>query len=330
MRSRTVAEEPELRSDRYLPILLTKGFISKKVKIGPHRLIIKQVSAREIRRLAPFLGHRDTFAEKIIFMKAGVAALGLVMLDGYNLLPTRPDSLRKVVKALSSWSPALLDSLLAQVYDLTEMFSLAFKELSTYADSPESRYLWKTAGRQGLNSPSLTGWPGTENLVLNEAQTMWIFLQEVFDVWDRQEVEWQNLKWLVACQSKEGLKAMGQIETLRAERRAQFGSVVVEGKDFDKPHSADDLVTELHRSLEGKYDEHDYAVMDAEKEFLDGYLRQEEELREREREHLESQMPDVGSSTSLDSPEPMGTAPVGRQRRHLDVPSPWKAEPRED
>lgn len=260
-----------------LKTLLRRGFLTRTVRLKSKRFLLKQVSLQEIHRLSYYLPPCGNPKKERVFCKAALVALSLVMLDGVSLLPNRESTLPSLVKSLSRLPALILDQLVQEVSEINVAYQQACLQVSEFADTPESKWLWNLAKSVPLHSVSWSGWKGAENLGLNEAQQVWVVLRELLDQLDRDKDMVFQLKWTVAVHSEKAVKHLETLDRALEEFRESLCSS--EGKSLGKRATADDLVDELHRSLDGEFDEHDLAVMETEESILQQYQQHEEQIR---------------------------------------------------
>lgn len=278
---------------RLLKIILRRGFLSNSIRIGGATILIKQVTPEEIWRWSYSLPCAGDGKASSRYLKAGIVAMGMVLWRGKNLLVGRPENIGSLAHSLSKWPEVILSGVYEDIQRLTLAYYNQLPLVYTFASEVESRMLWSSCSHCSMNDPVWSGWQGTQHLETGLVEKVWRFLQTRLDFLDGFELMWQNTKCLVACISSEGFKEMNRIEKLREEQRKNLGRY----SHPSRGEKVQDLVDELHRSLSGELDSHDFAIQNEEGKILEGYLEEEKRLQELHKDFLDTFMPNVISES---------------------------------
>ena len=287
-----VPKEPEVDPFHYRDVesLLFRGFILLPAEINGVRFIFKSMNHHEFEYLQWIASGYSQEQYNNTFL-----ALGVFMIDGQNILPTREKYLPTIEEAFSTFPESAHDKLVRFLSDVNRKAAKAVALTEAYQMERVSRFRWAQLSGIDLMSPMNTGVDGTQRLGLNYAQLVWRALNYFDDHRETAEREWDNAKFIGSCFAGKEIKKIysqdkdrrDKEKTERINRKDQLLRQVLLGEEISTEKGAsqyqivtartvEELASQLERDLRGEKDWHDMIVD-----------REEARLRESERARLQ-------------------------------------------
>ena len=270
--------------------ILFRGFICQPILLGKRKtpILLKSLLESEFDQISlKFFHERDPERKFKYFV-----VYSLAQIDSINLLPLRNEVMKDLISLVTRW-PEHYFVAVSQVMDKFRVrMEKAINVLDTYVYTHESRSRWFTYKGQQLNSPSITGWEGTENMPLSSIHRRWITLNALED--DKEDYEKHNdvARFMATAFNPKGMQKINDEEVRRRKdieaQRAQAQERIASGRntegvtDFSKPEdlSSKELVGLLDHMLSGEQDDHDRMVAEYEEKLRRFYLEQKKKSLE--------------------------------------------------
>jgi len=253
--------------------LISPGFLTTDIEISEVRLSFRSFLPRDIY----FLLRRSSIKNQE-WMK-WVIAHSTWMVDGFSIMED-VNAPVYIYEYLSNLGPPAIKKLFYIQSLMTKRMEESIDLIKFYSMESVSRQIWKQNNGVPLNSPLITGIPGTEHLGLNIIQRMWTIYNHYQDKADSSREAWSNSKFVASSMNPKGVKKLEDREKAREGREEEvkqekldrafyqkMGLVKDDGtlgdgrKLFNLVKSVDDLVSEYKNWVDGNLDEHDKVIM---------------------------------------------------------------------
>ena len=261
---------------RYLADMVFKGFVTLHAVIGGKRFIFKTLNDTELDLVKLYSGP-DTAVNYSSMLNTNYMVFSVFMVDFNNVLQNREEHYHELFDFFYGLPRALYAKILKELSDFKEIIY----ELSPYSEgfsfTDYARKKWNYYKGECPNKACYTGIMGTDKIGLNLFQEYWIYVNSSVDKENDFNRQF-NLSLMVASSmNSKGTKKIGakhdaDMEAVYEKRK----KIAVEGR-LDKESkwkpdgwaapvdSAEEIVEELNRQMEGKKDKHDL--------FVDDYIR---------------------------------------------------------
>ena len=304
-----VPREPEVNPEVYADVseLLTRGFLMASVDIGDVPFVFKSLNHHEmgtIRLLSGLTDKSKTVPPR--FWDLFLAHM-VLFVDGQNVLVDRRRHLGQVIDAFRDLPAKARQRLVRQLSELNRKSTNATMLVEVYATESSSRWRWAQVQGLDLSSPSLTGIEGTERLGLSYAQLTWRALNHYEDIRHRQDVDWENAKFIGGCFAGKGMEKIHNQDRNRRQkerderwtrkdqllRHVLFGEPLKSDKRYDGAqvvmvaNTVEELADQVQRSLRGEKDWHDEAIAAYEARVRENVARKQEQVAELAEQHRE-------------------------------------------
>lgn len=184
---------------------LFRGFISESVCIHDIPIALRTLSANDLFFMRSMTYPSMTMGEwKLICL-----AKSIWMWDGYNLLGD-PNAFNLLRKNLNDLSPQSIDYLYSIYIRLLNKENENRDAIDLYSLEFYSRRMWAIYKKYRLNSVTVTGIEGTENISLNMLQKLWILHNQTEDAVEEYMNRWDLVK---ASMSPHAHKQIKQLNT---------------------------------------------------------------------------------------------------------------------
>lgn len=246
-----------------LESILFKGFISYGFVYNGVAYRFKSLAESEF----DYINDKWFFVDNIEDKFKYFLAFSILEINAENLLVVRHESefIKGILSVINSWPQEFYFKVSKLIDVFRERQSYSSKLLEAYTYTDESRMMWSCYKNMFLNSPHVTGYPGTELFTLSAIQKSWIYINTLEDL----RIQVENLndvgRLSGAAANPEGMKEYNTKETNRrnnlkmyreqVKKNAGYGSVVPVGGISDE-----ELVEQLRRAQRGEKDEHDLIV----------------------------------------------------------------------
>lgn len=290
--------------------LLFKGFLTESLHFNGFDFVLKSLNDLEFQRIKDRTPSKHP-AKEIIY-DCWYLAYSVLQIDGVLFLKDRDDSALKLFNSLRKWPSKAISRLIHKCLTFNRRITDAFGKLEAYCYEPQSRVYWKAYLNTTLNSTTVTGLQGTDQLPLNSMQVQWISYNRAED--DRQgfDVQWSYVRWMGAFLNG---KAVEKIDKEVTDQRSKEDDYRKEVMDRAKgiSTSSDSLVNPLSNSsredeykkllydldvvVNNKKDAHELAMDSARDNALEGYRTFKREERERKIEAIKAKASELEKSS---------------------------------
>jgi hypothetical protein len=182
-----------------LEVYLGQGFLVTHANVYGMHFIFKSLNDVELKllelmRTPQGLGLKSRVTHEDYFI-----GYSIFMLNGENMLVDRPSCLSKIANIVAKIPQSQKLKIIKKLSELNDKVIRLYPLVEVYCHEPRTRIKWSTHKRQLLNTPALTGIPGTEKLGLNTAQRTYMALSEILDRREQAENEWNNAKFIAGA-----------------------------------------------------------------------------------------------------------------------------------
>ena len=268
------------------------GFLTSPALVFGRTFVFKTLNHNELR----FIGHLKPRGKEPTearnYFKAAFIAHSIFLVDGENVLHRRADHMRRLVDTVGKLTKPMQDKLLEELGVLNQRAARLYPLTEVYVHENRSRFKWMflNGGNTPVHSTAATGVAGTEELGMNYCQQTWVAVNQLTDVREQMDRDWQNAKFVGSCFNGKGVRSVDERDKARRERErteredakmkvlhAYLNRQAGEGEDLkDRAQlpdgriaqvekkfqalSVDELAEQLSASLSGEKDHHDLVV----------------------------------------------------------------------
>jgi len=275
--------EPEINPDVYrdVSVLINRGFLMASSEINGIPFVFKTLNQNEYEMVKLLSGYMDDNATFVPprFWDLFLAHM-VLFVDGQNVLTDRSKYLADLADTFRDMPNALRVRFIRLLSELNRKSTKAAMLVEAYSTENYSR--WRRAQVQSMDicSPSLTGIDGTHKLGLSYVQLVWRALNHYEDIRNRQEVDWENAKFIGGCFAGKGIQKIYNRDNDRRtkERQEKWSKKdrivrhVVLGEPLEKEgrfdgsqivqvaSTVEELADQVEKSLRGEKDWHDLVI----------------------------------------------------------------------
>lgn len=310
-----------------LETYLYRSFLTSPSVLGGMNVIFKTLNHHEIQNInlhRPVLGSSEEVQRNY---RSAMIAYSTFMIDGENVLPNRASNLRKLMNLFDKLDNSIMEKIIQNLSLLNKRATFLFPLTEVYIHENRSRFKWLHIKQTNINSPTVTGIPGTDVIGMNYCQQTWTSLNHLQDMKEEIERDWNNAKFVGSCFNSKGVRSLEEKDRGRREKERQDSDdlkikvlyrylnrdergnsiepddvmtlpdgrkVTVEKREIAQ--TVDELARQLSSSLSGEKDKHD--------EIIEKALQQIKEKREnadRERVNLYKAEPDPNDENTISS-----------------------------
>lgn len=263
---------------------LYDGFLTTTVNLAGKTWVFKTLNHHELRYIN-FLKSKGTF------FQSNFIAYSIFIIDGENVLQNRQRHIRKLIKIIEKLPDKIKEKIAENLSAINNKAQRLHPLVEIYVKENRSRYKWGHLKNHKINSPGVTGIPGTDELGLNYCQEVWVSLNNFQDIKEQVEINWSHAKFVGSClaggkairsvdekdksrAAKERqeyedkkLKVLQDYLNRRSGTREEFREKarLPDGRmaDIESHHRADtveELADQLSAALSGEKDHHDMVV----------------------------------------------------------------------
>jgi hypothetical protein len=271
---------------------LYTGFLSSHAVVQDQSFVFKTLNPYEIRNIQYMRPMGDSLPAGSASFRHAFIAYSLFMADGNNCLYERPRHINRLIRAISKLPPKIQDTITENLAALNERATLLLPLVEAYAYENRSRFRWFQIKGGAVHSTTVTGIAGTDELGMNVCQQTWVALNNIIDIQEDTERDWQHAKFIGSCMAGKGMRSVeekdrGRREKERTDREDLKMKVLYTylnrkvGKDVKdeepvqvqlpdgrfahvakrfKAETAEELAAQLSASLSGDMDYHDMVI----------------------------------------------------------------------
>lgn len=293
--------------------IIYKGFLTLSLYMIEKVFVFKTVNEKEYDLIKIYAGdpERESYTNRF---NLNFLIFSLLSIDGRCVLDKRITEYDSIYKLFSGMPNKLRSKILSELNTVRGQYYEALSFLEGFSYTNQSRRKWRIMGDQFPNCEELTGVPGTNSMGLNTCQESWMLLNRMLDEEEKNN-QYFSLAILVASASNpkgaRGIRARHDASLQKTEERrkkiAKKGTLKKTQwtpKGWAAPvDTAEELVEELMRQMQGKKDKHDL--------FIEDHLRKIKEEAEKQEKQAEERLKEVRKKREK---EGIGTDLTGTHR----------------
>jgi len=293
--------------------VIYKGFLTLSLDMIGRVFVFKTVNEKEYDLIKIYAGDpgHETHINRF---NLNFLIFSLLSIDGFCVLDKRNDKYRTIYKLISGMPNKLRAKILDELNGIRKIYYEAMQFIEGFSYTDQSRRRWRLIGEKLPNCEEFTGIPGTSNMGLNVCQENWMLLNRMLDDEERNN-RYFSLAVLVASASNpkgaRGIRARHDASLQKTEERrkkiAKKGTLKKTQwtpKGWAAPvDTAEELVEELMRQMQGKKDKHDL--------FIDEHMRKIKEEAEKQEQQAEEKLRKIRKKREE---EGIGTTLTGTHR----------------
>jgi len=334
----TAPKEPEVNPEVYSDTisLITQGFLTIAADIGEVPFVFKSLNQHEYRMVQLLSGfNAESKSVPARFWDLFLTYM-VLFVDGQNILVDRSRWIRSIADTFHDLPGTARQRLVRQLSDLNRRASNATLLVEAYATEGYSRWYWAQTQGLDLSSPSVTGIEGTDKIGLAYGQLAWRAINHYEDIKHRQDVDWENSKFIGGCFAGKGMEKIHNRDRDRAqkERESRFARKdrllrhVLLGEPLDTAkryngaqvvmvaNTVEELADQVQRSLRGEKDWHDEVIEQHEAQLrAKQQERQQQVVQMAETRRQEMGGKDIIGQTNLTGLTAQEVSELMRQRR---------------
>ena len=198
--------------------LLFTGFLTSHAEFQGHHFVFKTLNHLELRFIDLMRSSSSSSPEGRLAFRSAFIAHSVVMANGSSALWDRPRHINRLVKLFSKMPASHQDKVVENLSALNDRATRTYPLTEVYVHENRSKFRWAQFKTTPLNSPTVTGMPGTELIGMNHCQLTWTALNRFLDKYDEMEKDWANAKFVGSCMAGKGIRSIDQRDQSRHER----------------------------------------------------------------------------------------------------------------
>lgn len=191
---------------------ITNGFLYSKGMILGKPFVIKSINHNEIKNINLRIPLNYDIVKRKNLHLSILISYGIFMYDGYNMLINREDNIYKLVQTINKLPEKLKYEIVFGINSLNMKASRLHPLVEFYVKENRSKYLWYIVKNNGSINQVINGIQGTDNIGLNYTQMSWIALNEIDDIKQINDVNWEHSKFVGSCLASDGVKQINEQE----------------------------------------------------------------------------------------------------------------------
>jgi hypothetical protein len=274
---------PEVNPEIYKDVdpILFRGFLTVAATINGVPFVFKSLNHHEFEWLAltQQLHTRDVAAVQRYYSM--FLAYGVALVDGVNVLKARDERLHELAEFFGSLPKEAQQKVVRHLSEINRRANRAVLLVEPYMLENRSRMRWVQVKGLDLSATAITGFEGTQSLGLNWGQLSWRALNNLEDLRENAEREWENAKFVASSMAGKGMQRIynadkrrrQEARTEQIERREKILRFALLNEPMDEQkqtgtvlvaRSVAELTKQLERDLTGEKDWHDRVIEDHE------------------------------------------------------------------
>ena len=301
--------------------IITFGFLSVRISINGHDLLIKNISDKEYHQMNMLCSNKNAVKANLFNL-----AFCTVSIDGISVLEQRNECLLGIIDFYNKSPAFFVLKITEAIYELNKTYIDSIDYLEGFSYSSKSRYLWSVL--DPYNRSAFVGMRGLDLIGVNNVLENWISINKKLD--EEQEYSKNlNLTLLVvgASNYKSAKMLSKNYETHTNELKelrddiSEYGYDKKRTEENDKKReewtaplvSREDLVRELSRQMTGQKDRHDL--------YIDQWMEDQKNRADRAKKNVEERQMAFRNkieSTDLDLLEPSKSISITELNKILE------------
>jgi hypothetical protein len=270
---------PEINPEVYKDVepILFRGFLTTAATINGVTFVFKSLNHHEFEWLA--LSHdRGTHDAKSIQRYYSMfLAYGVALVDGVNVLKARDEKLAELADFFGTLPKSLQQRAVRYMSEINRRANRAVILVEPYVMENRSRMRWVQVKGLDLSTTAVTGFEGTQTLGLNWGQLTWRALNNLEDLRENAEREWENTKFVASAMAGKGMQRIYNADkrrrqdarTEQVERREKILRYVLLNEPLEEQkaqgnvmvaRTVAELTDQLEKDLKGEKDWHDRVI----------------------------------------------------------------------
>ncbi len=304
---------------KLLADLVFKGFLTVRMEIAGKSFVFKTINEREYDLIKLYSGFSDGPPHTLRFNLNYLVA-SLLTIDDENILKRKDYDFREYYKFFSELPHILYVRVLEELLQLRGLAIEVTEYLEGFSYTSQSRSKWSFM-KDAPYSQAFTGIPGTDRLGINVYQENWVLINKMLDKEEQYNKDFSLALLIASAQNPKGARSVrGKHDSAversdeRRKKLAKVGSLKQQSwtpKGWAQPvDTAEELVAELQRQMDGRKDKHDVFIDDYMKKLREQAEEQSRKAEERikaarERREAEGDIPAITGSQRVLTPEEM-------------------------
>lgn len=288
---------------RALSDLVGKGFTAVSAVVGDRPFVFKTVNEKEYRLIQMAAGPgSDKYSERF---GSFFLAYSTLMVDGVLVLKDREGRIGALKDMYDALPKKVHDAAMEELGKARTAAYEAVSFLEGYTYTAGSRAAWRILGGRLPCEEAFTGVPGTGFIGLNSVQENWSYINRMLDQEESRHDNFSLAILVASSNNPKGAKTMrarhdASLEEAEGRRRklAEAGkrediSKLWHPEGWAAPtDTAETLVAELNRQMEGKKDRHDLFIEKYMDDLKNAAALEAKKVEDRIREARDSGRPD--------------------------------------
>jgi len=319
--------------------IITYGFLSVRIFVNGHDLLIKNISDKEYYQMNMFCSNKDKFKINLFSI-----AYSTVSIDGINLLENRNECFSDILKFYSQLPGLFVLKIVEAIYELNQAYIESLDYLEGFSYSTKSRYLWSVL--DPYNRSAFVGMRGLDIIGINSVTENWININKRLDEEQEYGKDFNLTLLIVGASNYKSAKTLSKnFETHTNELKELRDEICKYGFDRKRIEennkkreewtaplvSREDLVRELSRQMTGKKDKHDLYIdqwMENQKKRAEAAKKNVEERQKAFRKNIE-----IADLDLLEPSKPISTIELNKilnKKKNVDPDKTYMAGKEKD
>lgn len=249
--------------------VIYKGFLTMGLELSDKFYVFKTVNEKEYDLIKLYAGIKDKNYTSRFNMYFLIHSIFLI--DGESVLKNRSDKIKELYEFVNNIPSLLYARISEELSALRSISEEVVDFLEGFSYTNQSRKMWRLIKNNLPNSESLTGIPGTGSIGLNIYQENWILINKMLDEEEKYDHDFSLAVLVASASNPKGSRSMSsRHDAYKQTNKEHREKLAREGSSQEqkwKPSgwaapvgTAEELVDELMRQMEGKKDKHDLFV----------------------------------------------------------------------
>lgn len=280
---------------RLLSDLIFKGFLTMGMEIEGNSFVFKTVNEKEYDLIKTYSGFSSN-TDYVNKFNLNFIIFSLFLINGESLLENREKDYQKYYDFFSNLPYNLYLKIMEELINLRNLAYDTTDYLEGFCYTDHSRKKWGFIYNTYPNREECTGILGTAKMGLNLYQENWITINRMLDDEERYNQDFSFALLVASSSNPKGARSIRsqhdtQIQRMK-EKRQKLAKKGSRSKQAWAPEgwaapvdTAEELVDELMRQMEGRKDKHDL--------FVEDYLKKLREKAEEQARQAEERIAEI-------------------------------------